>query len=253
MKLVLPSFAFAALSVLVASTAAEAGCSSTNVTVITGEGGSEAGPTVGDVDAEAADAGPDAITGDSAPTTGAKNPYGVAYPTAHIGWTVRSGNTPGDVIANLKLAGYAAGAGTTPTTGSLADVFDPEGRTHDMVAALLVTAWDANSSQMVIALSKALPARVALFVVLGEGNMPGAAATASDLTTWHAKYPAIASYLDPAFGQWTTVLTVAAVPFVVELDARTMEIVSAGAGASQTPKADFEAAAAAIKARQPSY
>lgn len=240
--------------VAVATLAAGAGCSSTNVTIIKGDGGGDAEVTFPSDDAGTDDASAaDAAAGDSAPTTAAKNPYGVAYPTAHLGWTVRSGSTPGDVIANLTFPGYAAGAGTTTGTISLADVFDPEGRTHDMVAVLLVTRWDANSNQMLVALSKGLPARVALFAVLGEGPTAGTAATAADLGSWHTKYPAVASYLDPKFSQWTTLLTVAAVPYVIELDARTMETVSAEVGALTSPKSDLETAAAAIKARPASY
>ncbi len=255
MKLLLRTVAASLVSTMVVAAAAVgAACSTTNVTVIKGEGGSDAGPPLGDVDAEADDAGTnDATAGDGASTTGAKNPYGAAYPTAHIGWTVRTGNTPGDVIANLSFSGYAAGAGTTTSTASLADVFDPEGRTHDMVAVLLVTRWDVNGNQIMVALAKGLPARVALLAVVGEGASSGAAATATDLTAWHQKYPAVASYLDPEFSTWTKLLTVAAVPYVIELDARTMEIVSAEAGAPSSPKSDLEAAAAAIKARPASY
>lgn len=253
MKPSLSRFVPAAASLLVAWLATQAGCSSTTVTVIRGDGGGDGGVAFTEADAEADDgAASDAPPGDAVTAGSAKNPYGVAYPSAHLGWAVRSGSTRGDVIANLSLSGYAAGSSTT-TTGSLADVFDPEGRTHDMVAVLIVTRWDVNSNQMLVALSKGLPARVALFTVLGEGPMPGATATAADLTAWHTKYPAVASYLDPEFSQWKTLLTVAAVPYVIELDARTMEIVSAEAGAPPSPKSDLETAAAAIKGRPASY
>jgi hypothetical protein len=247
----LPTFSVAVLTVLVGSVAAQAGCSSTNVTIVQGDGGTDAGVTFPVLDAEADDAAAsDATPSDGAPAVGATNPYGAAYPTAHIGWRVRSGSVKGDVIANLTIAGYAAGASAV-TTGSLADVFDPEGRTHDMVAALVVSTWDTYSNALMASLAAALPARVALFAVLDQGSTASKAATAVDLTTWHAKYPSIATYLDPSASQWQ--FAIDAFPFVVELDARTMEIVSAGAGLSQTPKADFEAAAAVIQARQPSY
>jgi hypothetical protein len=252
MKLPLPARAIVTLAVLLASAAAP-GCSSTNVTVIQGDGEADSAITFPVADAEADDAAaPDAKTGDGASIVGATNPYGASYPTAHIGWRVRTGTVKGDVIANLTLAGYAAGASAV-TTGSLADVFDPEGRTHDMVAAIVVSRWDAYSNMMMTSLAAALPARVALFAVLAEGNTAGTAATAADLTAWHTKYPSIASYLDPSASQWMPLLDVAAFPFVIELDARTMEIVSAGAGAPSNPKSDFEAAAAVIQARQPSY
>ena len=66
-----------------------------------------------------------------------KNPYGAAYPTLHLGWRVREGATPGEVIPNLTFVGLLPGA-TTPSRVQMADAYDPEGRTHDLVVVCLI-------------------------------------------------------------------------------------------------------------------
>jgi hypothetical protein len=246
---------FPVFSAMIALSLAGAGaCTSTNVVVVGGDGGGGGGvDDAGDgslVDPPLPDGSTEDAKTDAPP--GAKNPYGIPYPNQFLGLRPRSGSTRGDVLADLSFTGYLPNA-TTTSTVRLASVFDPEGRTHDVVALVLVAAWDTYSNAFVNALS-ALPARVAVLTVLGEGMSPGAAATASNLDAWHTKRPTVWNVLDPAFAQFGTLFTAAnAVPVFVILDARTMEIVSAEPGLPPNTKQALEDFATTTKARAPSY
>ena len=182
-----------------------------------------------------------------------QNPYGAAYPTKHLGTKPRTDGGPGDVIANLKLTGYAPGA-TASSVLQMADVYDPQGRTHDLVALIVVASWDPISPMMVEELRAAPPSRVALFPVLVFGAFREAAKKA-DLdafrvahligTAWYA--------FDPG-GKQLPPLDESAVPGLILLDARTMEIVGVPAGWKKDEvKSDLEAKAAEVKARPPAY
>jgi hypothetical protein len=179
----------------------------------------------------------------------------VAYPTQNIGLRVRSVNGRGSVIANAMFTGYAPKASTTSKV-QLADVFDPQGRTHDIVAVILEDAWDPYSRSLVESLMAASPARVALFQVLGQGSTPNVAATQSDLSTWHTRYPVSAAWtvLDPLFTRFPAPLyDNSAVPAIIILDARTMEIVSSEVGKPSNPTVTLEGFRDAVKARLPAY
>lgn len=171
----------------------------------------------------------------------------------HLGTKARTDGGPGDVIANLKLTGYAPSA-TASSVLQMADVYDPQGRTHDLVALIVVASWDPISPTLVDELRAAPPSRVALFPVLVEGATREAA-TKADLdafrvahrvgTAWYAFDP-LGAHLPP--------LEAAALPGMILLDARTMEIVGVPAGAAlDTLKSDLEAKAAEVKARRPAY
>jgi hypothetical protein len=249
-----------AIIVLGAAPVALAGASlaacTSNVTVLQyadGGPGGEGGLPIGELDDASTRA--DALPGvDASSPSSETNPDGVPYPTQHIGTSVRTGMKPGSVIANLKLTGYAPNASTTSQV-KLADVFDPKGYTHDIVALLLQTTWDAPSKNMMKSLAAAAPSRVAIIAVLGEGTSPGQPATLGDLTAWHAasSFPAAWSVLDPSFSQLPPPLSGNAVPMIIVLDARTMEIVSAEAGAPPNPKQALEAARDSVKSRLPAY
>jgi len=184
-----------------------------------------------------------------------KNPYGESYPTQYIGSKVRSGGVRGSVIANLKFTGYAP-HGSATSSVQLADVFDPEGRTHDIVALLLDGSWNVYGRELMKSLAAASPTRVALVSVLGEGNTPGAAATLSDLTAWRKQsaLPAAWTVLDPSHSHFPPpIFDGTALPVIVILDARTMEIVSAEIGSPPQPKQALETFRDQVKGRPRSY
>jgi hypothetical protein len=243
------------LSVLALVFAAGAACSSTTVANVDDAGAdAQTVPTGTSTTTSTADGSTPPTDGSSVDVTseGPKNPYGVPYPTNNLGWKARVGNTPGSVIPNVSVTGYLPGK-TLTSKLSLVDVFDPDGKTHDLVAVLLCASWDAVSNKMMADLSGAAPRRVALFSVMGEGPTVGVAATLTNLETWRAKVPSVAfNGLDPSFSQFTGV-QVTALPTIVLLDARTMEIVSLEAGGPTNPAAEFEAAAATVKARPPAF
>lgn len=216
----------------------------------------DAGPTDsgGAVDEAAIDSGPPA---DAAPAIDAAiyefNPYGKPYPTKYIGWDVRNGDAAGYVIANLKLTGYKVAATKTETI-PLAFFYDPEGRTHSTVVMLICASWDTFGKQMLQALSGKLPSRVAFVSVLVQGEDYQKAPTLPELDAWRLRLTSAVHVMDPMFASLKPLsdLTVA-LPGTVVLDARTMEIVSAGAGAATDPVPTFTAARDAIEARPPAY
>ena len=243
------------LSVLALVFAAGAACTSSTV-ASSDDAGADAQtvPTGSSTTSSTADGSTpppgDATLGDSGESP--KNPYGVPYPTKNLGWKARLDKNPGNVIPNVSVTGFLPGK-TLTSKLSLVDVFDPDGKTHDLVAVLLCASWDSVSNKMMADLSAAAPNRVALFSVMGEGPTVGVAATLQNLETWRAKVPSVAfNGLDPSFSQFTGV-QVTALPTIVLLDARTMEIVSLEAGGPTDPKAEFEAAAADVKARPPAF
>lgn len=239
---------------LAAGLAATVACSST--TVINNQGsGPDAGgdgggllgvPDPGDASTTDAAAAPDA----DGPN--ATNPYGTAYPTTNLGWKPRAGATRGDRIANLTFTGYAPSA-TSTSALSLAAVYDPEGRTHDIVALLAVGLWDNYSSQMITSLASSVPSRTAIVVVVGQGTKPGDDATLADLAVQRARLPQAVNVLDAGFKLLGPMFDAAALPFVAVLDARTMEIVSAAVGALPNPKQSLEDARTAVLSRPPAY
>lgn len=181
------------------------------------------------------------------------NPYGRPYPTKYIGWGERNGDAAGYVIANLKFPGYRIGA-TTPETISLALVYDPEGRTHDIVVLITAGVWDSFSTKTMKALKPNLPGRVAFVGVLSEGAEPGVGATLSDLDPWRLQLPNAIHVIDPQVAALKPLGELAiALPGIVILDARTMEIVSGKVGAPLDPVAVIETARDTIKARPPAY
>ena len=229
-----------------------AACSSIDAAAVQGrddDGGADSAPL------EIDDAGtPDAADADAdaAPATDGENGYGAAYPPKNLGYRVRTATSLGSVIPNLQFTGYALGA-SSQSTVELADVFDPEGRTHDIVAIVLVASWDVFSKQTMDELKAAPPKRVALVIALGEGMKPGTPASLPDLTAWWTLTNTPAWYVrDPAFVQLASFYENTPIATVV-VDARTMEIVSAVTGKFGNESTTLEAAAAAVKARPPSY
>ncbi len=223
-----------------------------NVVQISGEGGGDAGP-IEPADADVADV---VLPVPDSSTASPKNPYGVPYPTANIGTDVRAGSRKGSVIANLSFTGYVPSASGTSTV-QLVDLFDPQGKTHGIVALLLASGWDVVSKNMMQTLQgSGLPTRVAVVSVLGEGKTAGTPATLANLTSWRTQVgiPQAWFLLDPSFNAFPNALyDKTAVPAVIILDARTMEIVSAELGAPPQPKQALEAFRDDVSSRGPSY
>jgi hypothetical protein len=94
------------------------------------------------------------------------------------------------------------------------------------------------------------PAKTVVLVALGEGSKPGVAPTTADFRQWRDERTWAWHALDPGFTGLKE-LTQSAVPIVVLLDARTMEISFLKVGA-MTP-AQIEAEVKAIRERGPSY
>lgn len=190
----------------------------------------------------------------SDPGTG-MNPYGVAYPKLNIGTQARAGTKRGNVMANHGFADGYAPNGKAKKAVQLADLFDPEGRTHDAVAIIAGARWDAYTQNVAEALGANPPSRVAVLFVIGESTSPGKLATVADLDAFRTASETswAANARDAGFNQLGVYFDAAAVPWVGVLDARTMEIVSSGVGAPSNPTADLEELAADIVSRPPAY
>jgi hypothetical protein len=215
--------------VLLASAAFTAACSSTNTVFVVGAdggGGSDASTQEAGDELPVVEAGTDA--GTDAPSGSSLNPYGVPYPTDHLGWNPRAGTKAGDRIGNHSFPGYPPGSSTLGTV-SLADVYDPQGKTHDVVFVVAGGLWDVYTGETLKTI-KASTKRIATFAVVGEGTSPGTPATLTDLAAFRTKYPWPTVALDSAFKVFGVAFDAAAVPLVMVLDARTMEIATSGVG-----------------------
>jgi hypothetical protein len=172
------------------------------------------------------------------------------YPTDHIGTHARQGNTPGDRIANATFQAYAPGS-TTLGGVSFADLYDPQGKTHDVVVVVAGSLWD-NYSQPILNAVKASTKRIATFAVLGEGPSPRVPATLANLSMWRDKNTFATTALDAGFVVMRRYFDAQAIPFVMFLDARTMEIARAGVGGI-TATSEVDAAVTAITSRAAAY
>ncbi|HSO37652.1 MAG TPA: hypothetical protein VLT33_34235 [Labilithrix sp.] len=188
--------------------------------------------------------------GADAPTGGGLNPYGVPYPTDHLGTRARGGDTRGDRVSNLSMQGYPPGS-TTLGTVSLASLYDPQGKTHDVVVIVAGALWDTFTPKTLAAV-KGSTKRIATLAVLGQGVSPGATATLANLSTWRASYPWATTALDSGFVALGPFFDGAAVPFVMFIDARTMEIASAGVGSIMTSQ-EIDTAATAVTSLPAAY
>lgn len=196
-----------------------------------------------------APASPDDAGADATPEP-ALNPYGVAYPTDHLGTKSRDGAGRGDRIANLSLQGYAPGS-TALGTVSFANLYDPNRKSHDVIIVVAGSLWDPYTKAGLDAV-KASTKRIATLVVLGEGTSSGVPATLANLSTWRASYPWATTALDAAFKVFHPFFDAAAVPLFMVIDARTMEIVQGGVGALTTAH-DIDAAVNAVTSRPAGY
>ncbi len=178
------------------------------------------------------------------------NPYGVPYPTDHLGVKERSGAARGDRVKNLRFQGYKAGS-TTLGSVSLADLYDPDGMSQDVVFLVGGTQWSAPD-QATLGSLKASNKRIATLAVLGEGTSQGQAATLTNLSTYRTKNSFATTALDAGFTILGAFFDGSAVPFVMVIDARTMEIASAGVG-GLTTVSQVDSAVTAVTSRAAAY
>lgn len=196
-------------------------------------GADDAGVIEAEDASEAPEPKPDAEAGSTAPVAATQNPYGVAYPTDHIGWHPRVDLTRGDRIGNHALYGYHRGFSTLSTV-SLADLYDPQGKTHDVIVIVGCGAWDIYSTYTLQAVMSSKK-RIATLAVLGEGESPaGVPATLADLKSFQTKYPSLTSALDSVFKVFRPAFDFDALPLVMVIDARTMEIARSAVGGLTT-------------------
>ncbi|MBX3198800.1 MAG: hypothetical protein KF894_11740 [Labilithrix sp.] len=185
-----------------------------------------------------------------------ENPYGAPYPMDNQGWTPRrpGSATPGNVIPNvifeqtIAKRRVAPSPVDVPTTELLmmADLFDPERRTHDVIVLLLATLTDTGTRPFLDALEEVEPSRTKVLCALGEGPLPGTAATFSEFTEWANTYYWTGHARDDNFTRLSELKRPAS-PLVVLIDATTMEIALLNAGTMSRAALDGEIAA--IRAR----
>lgn len=223
-----------------------------------GAGAKDAGRDAPKVDA----ASSDAASGDAA-SSGDGGDAGLGYPTAHLGTNPRVGSTPGDVIHDYAFTGYRATGGVLDTstlrTIRLADYYDPLGKKGLKVLHLVAAArWSAPDGALVqaaVTATSTLAAKGGVFlVVVGEGTSVGANASKGDLDAWANAYaPHFSLALDPGFAQLSALWDVSAVPFNVDIDLRSMEILATDLGAPANLEATVDAHLTWVATHAPSW
>ena len=178
------------------------------------------------------------------------NPYGDPYPTDNIGVNARSGTQRGNRVKNHNFQGYKPSSSTLGRV-ALADFYDPDGKAIDVIVMVGGTLWSSVDQPTLNAISGSTR-RIATMAVLGEGTSPGTPATLTNLTTFRTKNTFAATGLDAGFAVIGVYFDAAAVPFVMVIDARTMEIASAQVGGI-TSASQIDAAADDVMSRPPAY
>jgi hypothetical protein len=195
-----------------------------------------------------------------------KNAFGDCYPSSDIGVGARTNfsatGTSGQRIANFAFTGYPATDTTqvtpgTPTTINLAKYYNPDlkpipgviGGVPVKVIHLTVAAvwcgpcneetdfisganWTGqNPAPSASFATELAPLGVVFVQALSDGAVVGTGATITDLNSWithHAND--FTSMLDPGVQNLGVFFDAAAVPFNMNIDARSMEILSSEVG-----------------------
>lgn len=172
-----------------------------------------------------------------------KNPDGVDYPTQNLGTAARSGDRPGNVIANYKFMAYKDGNvanGLEPV--SMAAYFDPSGARYKLIHIAASGAWCKpcrDEAQIVAPLRAKLEERKVVWLIsLAEGPTPGTASTQKDLDLWISQLKApYTHFLDSGNYNLGPFYDAAALPWNTDIDARTMEILTSRVGVNPTESA----------------
>ncbi len=183
------------------------------------------------------------LPGNGDPSSSAKdtNPDGVPYPTENIGTLARKGSTPGNRIANFKFVGYpnADKSGGLKQI-SLADFYDPTGSKYKIIHLQAAGVWCSAcqaETKTVVPLKAELEAKGAVWLVsLAEGGR-GVPSKQSDLDGWIARFNSPFTHvLDPGNKNLGPFYDAAALPWNANIDATTMEILTAGTGGIVEPE-----------------
>jgi hypothetical protein len=212
----------------------------TSTTTSGGGGGnntSDPSSTDGTGDQDRGIEGDGVAAADSAPDV---NPDGKAYPTDSIGWTPRSGKTPGNRIQNFKFLGYPNGdvsQGLKPI--SLAEYYDPTGARYSIIHIQAAGVWCSAcqaETKAVVPIKDQLAAKKAVWLVsLAEGATPGTPSTQTNLNNWIKQFGSpYTHWLDPANKNLGPFYDRSALPWNANIDARTMEILTSGTGGITT-------------------
>ena len=228
----------------------------------------------------------DRLTGLAGPTDGTgapcdTNTYGVCYPTDHVGTAVaeigQDGNLwqHGDRIANFRFMGfrspgtYTTDAVTTPEALSLSDFYDPEGELGIKVLHIMVNVrWCGPSNEEADFVaganytgqntggasfaSELAPLGVRFLEVLVDGLMLGQPATLDDLRAWVTEHRIdYAAGVDGNYGELGPFFPQAAIPFNLEIDARSMEILATSMGFDSEMDASLKKWVAWVDAHPP--
>ncbi|MDP9000482.1 MAG: redoxin domain-containing protein [Myxococcota bacterium] len=191
---------------------------------------------------------------------GDSNPDGFAYPSPANGYgrNIRSGTTPGSVMANFKFLGYVnAMVSPRPTKISLADYYDPCGKRYKLIHVTVASVWCGPCQQETIATVAAqtelLAQGVVVLQALDDGPVQQTGATQGDLDRWISKYHTnFTELLDPGLQNFAGFFKAAEVPWNADLDPRTMEIVDASPGWAGDIMTELAPAFSALPAA-PSY
>ena len=168
------------------------------------------------------------------------NPYGVAYPLQNQGYKPRAGDLPGNVIPNFKFLGHRGDLSALSTI-SLADLFDPEMRQYKLIHFVASARWCNPCVEEMKATLPVLPQlkekKIIVIQALTEGATRGKGSTPADLLAWIKQFPIptadLPVFLDPDVKTLGQFFDAAAIPWNADIDARTMELLSAGVGYSQ--------------------
>lgn len=180
----------------------------------------------------------------------AVNPYGKPYPTQNLGFDARTQTRPGNILRNIKFQGYKTTQGTAVSPSgktepvSLADLYDPDTKNgfkvlHITVSSVWCSPCVEETKEMVSVAPEATSKQVLFFQALADGPEVGTGATIGDLDFWATKSKVnFTLVLDPSLKALGPLFTAGAVPFNANIDLRSMEILSAVAGAPQDLMAD---------------
>jgi hypothetical protein len=194
-----------------------------------------------------------------------QNAFGVCYPTSDIGTGARSNfganGTPGQRIANFAFTGYLATDTSlitpgSPATVNLAHFYNPSlqaipdqigGVPVKLIHLTVAAVWcgpcnqetdfisganwtGANTSGTSFAKELA-PLGVVFVQALSDGPTFGTGATINDLSTWIGHHQSdFTELLDPNVQNLGIFFDSASVPFNMNIDARSMEILSTEVG-----------------------
>jgi len=175
-------------------------------------------------------------------TTSGFNPDGIPYPTDNIGTNKRSGSKPGNRIANYSFLGYPnADKSKGLQRISLADYYDPTGTRYKIIHIQASGTWCTAcqaETRVVVPMKAELEAKGAVWLVsIAEGPVMGTPSTQKDMDGWIADFKSpYTHWLDPGNRNLGPFYDRTALPWNANIDATTMEILTAGTGAVVTPE-----------------